>query len=131
MKDKPTIFSLDLLENYENFELLFLGRHSSQSKFFSDVESIIRKYGDEFIAYYDDDVNPDYLGASNLIIFIGEKLCNLGYEHISPISYSINGTSIIKNDSENLGIKKMVGNKLFKKILAHNKKVDKSIGIND
>lgn len=112
---------------YEDHQYhLFSHPKSSKVKFEKDVISLLRKYGDEYIDQVD-----GWVGASDWISYVADKLPELGYKPVTIIGWNFFGGYILgggmgasrTHDEEGAAWKKIIGPKLMAKALAKNKNI--------
>jgi hypothetical protein len=111
---------------YEEYKpYLFEHATKTEQDFECDVNTIVQKYGDEWLRN-----NDGWAGCSSIIDFIALKLPDFGYVHLKPFQVGLWGSSIIESDTDKNDIShllKFFGKRLFDKIVFHNKLVSDSL----
>lgn len=91
---KPKIYRLQH-EDWEssfNFDFIHPGYDKSDEQFKHDIQSLMKKYGDEYL-----NDSQSWIGTDGFITFIAPKLKELGYEEIHPTTfYTFQGGGIIR-----------------------------------
>lgn len=120
----PRFFKLGW-EWYEDWNYYFFVHfEKTQKQFKQDVKSLLIKYGEDYLKN-----EKSWAGAMGWIEFIVDKMPELGYKLIKPISEVFFGAYIIENNSEedNKNWSEIVGEELFQRAILHNKKIKKEI----
>lgn len=121
MDNKPNIFELAWTWYEDYCFYLFFHKDKTEEDFKKDVETIIVKYGKEYI-----ESETSWVGANNWISFIKDKMPEFGYEEVRQVQWEHFGDYIIKDEPDNQW-KKIVGEELFNMALAKNKKIEDKI----
>lgn len=105
---------------YEEYSpYLLFHENKTKEEFEQDVKKYLIKYGDEYLEKED-----GWIGASDWIQFIYDKLPELGYIKINPIATGFFGAYIIDGDNEeDIKWKEIVGEELYQKAVRKNKLV--------
>jgi len=102
---------------YEDYcPYLFSHETKTKEEFNEDVKSILIKYGNEYI-----NQETSWVGASDWIKYIVDKMPELGYQLVKPEIFSIWGAFIIDGDDEtDIDFGNIVGIDLLHKAIEHN-----------
>lgn len=98
---------------------LFIHFDKTQDDFKQDVKSLLIKYGKDYLSS-----EQSWAGANGWVDFIAEKMPELGYQPIKPISESFWGAFIIEgkgDDDKEWG--EVVGEELLQEAIIHNNKI--------
>jgi hypothetical protein len=116
---KQYVFELSWSWYEEYCPQLFIHPNKTEKEFKSDVHSLIKKYISEYI-----DAEKSWVNMSDYIRFIGEKLPEFGYEQFAPVSVGFFGGFILKDRDQDSEWVKILGEEMFSKAVAHNKKIE-------
>jgi hypothetical protein len=98
---------------------LFIHFGKTQEQFKEDVKLLLVKYGKDYLKS-----ETSWAGANRWVDFIADKMPELGYRPIKPISESFFGAYIIKgNDEDDKRWGEVVGEELLQEAILHNNKV--------
>jgi len=90
--------------------------NKTSEEFKKDIESLFKKYGNEYIKQED-----SWAGMDKFVEFICTKISELGYVPVQKESYPVWGGTILKGDEENDdAIEKLIGKKIYNKMIKHN-----------
>ena len=105
---------------YEDWSYhLFIHFGKTQEQFKQDVKSLLVKYGKDYLKS-----ETSWAGANGWVDFIADKMPELGYQPIKPISESFFGAYIIEgNEDDDKRWGEVVGEELLQEAILHNKKV--------
>jgi hypothetical protein len=130
-KDKPSkqrfpdnnkYFRLEWFDWEESWSEVFYHPNKTKESFKMDAQLLMRKYGDEFIAS-----NRGDISMVGLLIFISDKMPELGYSKLEPVTSTFSGGNILTDDdSDEDGYEKwveIIGERLAEKISNENKKI--------
>ena len=119
--NNDTIFELyhSGWESYSPY--LFLHSNKTEAQFKKDVKFLLRKYGHEFI----ESKEELYVGVHDWIIFILDKMSELGYREISTIGYGFFEAEIIYGNADDDNVfGKVIGKELLNEAAEHNRKIN-------
>lgn len=105
---------------YEDWSYyLFIHFGKTQEQFKQDVKSLLVKYGKDYLKS-----EQSWAGANGWVDFIADKMPELGYQPIKPISESFFGAYIIEgNEDDDKRWGEIVGEELLQEAILHNNKV--------
>ena len=105
---------------YEDWSYhLFIHFGKTQEQFKEDVKLLLVKYGKDYLKS-----ETSWAGANGWVDFIADKMPELGYQPIKPISESFFGAYIIKgNEDDDKRWGEVVGEELLQEAILHNNKV--------
>lgn len=105
-------------EEYVPYLFTHINVEKTIEEFKLDVDSLLTKYGEEFINSSD-----SWVGVDEWVKFIIPKMSELGYSPIDPPSYIIWGASILdsEDDISDSEWTEKVGDDLCQKAIAKNK----------
>lgn len=113
----PILFGLRWSWYEDQICHLFIHFGKTQDQFKEDVKLLLIKYGKDYLKS-----ETGWAGASGWVDFIADKMPELGYQPIKPISESFFGAYIIEgDDDEQWG--EVVGEELLQEAILHNNKV--------
>lgn len=106
-----------------DYQTNYLFRHENKTidEFKSDVNSLLIKYGEEYLA----SDKETWADVGYWIRFIVPKMSELGYERVITESYIFSGFDIIRKDNDVNDFVKVIGEELANKAYAHNDSVEK------
>lgn len=111
---------------YEDFEphIFLHSEDKTEAEFKADVQSLFRKYGDEYLSQ-----NEGWAGANGLVDYIIPKMAELGYTRPEKVSCSFFGNFIIKEEdrSDDEEFIELAGEEFFKKAIEHNNQVGRRL----
>jgi hypothetical protein len=120
--DNNKYFRLEWFDWEESWNEVFYHPNKTKESFKMDAQLLMRKYGDEFIAS-----NRGYISMVGLLIFISDKMPELGYSKLEPVTSTFSGGNILTDDdSDEDGYEKwveIIGERLAEKISNENKKI--------
>ena len=106
---------------------LFESQTKTTEEFDADVESLLKKYADEYMAQ-----EKSWVMVPSWIKYVAEKLTSLGYVAVEPHTWGFWGGYILGDDKarnkEDLAWGKIVGKKLLDKAVKHNAIIKKEMG---
>ncbi len=124
LKNKtPMLFELAWSWYEELHYYLFIHTDKTQEQFKQDVRSLLVKYGRDYLKS-----ETSWVGANGWVDFIADKMPELGYQPIQPISEGFWGAYIIKGDSKDddrWG--EVIGEELLCEAILHNKKIEEEM----
>ena len=105
---------------YEDWSYhLFVHFGKTQEQFKEDVKLLLVKYGKDYLKS-----EISWAGANGWVDFIADKMPELGYQPIKPISESFFGAYIIEgNEEDDNRWGEVVGEELLQEAILHNNKV--------
>lgn len=116
--EKGKVFSLGYHFYDESVDLLLYHENKTKKDFVEDVKIAMKEYAEELNV---DDEDICFVSTSNLTHGAHEILLREGYKKFKTLSFDIFGSCII--DKEDKEVKKVLGTKLFKKVVDINKKI--------
>jgi len=121
------IFQLRWVDYDESTFWLLSHNYKIQDDFNTDVEFLLKKYGEEYITH-----EKSWTGACHWMEYIVPKLEELGYEKVEPIKWSFSGASIIGYNEESIteddfNWSEIVGKDLLYLAAKHNKDLEDSL----
>ena len=120
------IFELTWEWYEENYSFLFTHLNKSEEQFKEDVKLLFIKCGNEYLANEEE----GWASMPDWTVLVAERMNELGYEPIKPVSYGSFGGFIIDNYDDNddeEGIKEFIGKELLQKAIEHNSKLRKKL----
>lgn len=102
------------------YEAIFTHENKSKIQFNKDVNMLISKYADEYLETLSGEFDFAYLRG--LIKYAASKMDELGYVRMDLVEYNITG-ALRYGGHEDKQLKKILGSKLYKKIINYNKEL--------
>jgi hypothetical protein len=105
----------------ETWDETFFHPNKTEESFQMDTQLLLRKYTDEFI----DTRNGEYINMVDLLIYISDKMPELGYVKLKPKYCSFNGGNIMRrvDDEDCVFWVSRIGERLVERICETNQKV--------
>lgn len=117
---EETIFKMYWHDWDETWDETFFHPNKTEKSFQMDTQFLLRKYGDEFI----DTRNGEYINMVDLLIYISDKMPELGYVKLKPKYSSFNGGNIMRKDDDEDCVfwAEEIGQRLVERICEANQK---------
>ena len=116
---------------YEDYQPhLYYHKNKTKKEFKADVKLLLKKYGKEYL-----EQESSWANIPGWIDYIDNKLPELGYEQVKEVMVGFFGGYILGDDysdfeepgDEDVSWGKIVGKRLLKQAMEHNKKFNKEI----